>query len=243
MFVTEEETMGVNSAEQGIPQAPEAVNENHDERQEEAKDSPPPQRKDVEYNWAEARRKMQELERRSQEQEELIARLSNKPAAPEEDELAKLSEDDILTVAQARKLATKMARQVAHEAIKEREAATVEERLQSKFPDYDQVVTRENVEILKQQEPELAQSLMRLADDPFAQAKAAYRLIKTLGVKTDPSPGPEVKKARENASKPVSVNAVTRNSAIGNASLFENGLTPELKKQLWSEMQTAIKRG
>lgn len=242
-MLTEEETMGVISAEQGNPQAPEPE-QNNDDRQEEVKDSPPPQRRDVDYNWAEARRKMQELERRSQEQEELIARLSHKPAPQEDDGLEKLSEDDILTVAQAKKLAAKMARQVAHEAIKEREAATVEERLQTKFSDYASVVTRENVDILRQQEPELAQSLSRLADDPYSQAIAAYKLIKKLGIKTDATPPPpEVKRAKENASKPVSVQTVVKQSAIGQAHCFENGLTPELQKALRAEMAAAIKQG
>ena len=240
--MTEEEIAGVISAEEGSPQAPESGN-NDDERKEEAKESPHPTRKDVDYNWAEARRKMQDLERRAQEQEELIARLSHKPASSDDDELSKLSEDDILTVAQAKKLATKMARQVAQEAIKEREAATVEERLQAKYPDYAQIVTRDNIEILKQQEPELAQSLYRLADDPHAQAIAAYKLIKKLGVKSDATPSPEIKKAKENALKPVSVHTVTKNSAIGNAHNFENGLTPELQKALRAEMAAAIRQG
>jgi hypothetical protein len=52
-----------------------------------------------------------------------------------------------------------------------------------------------------------------------------------------------VKKQRAlaNSQKPVSVNAVTKNSAIGNAHMFENGLTKELKKSLYDEMKNAMK--
>ncbi len=51
----------------------------------------------------------------------------------------------------------------------------------------------------------------------------------------------EKQKAIANSQKPVSVNAVTKSSAIGNAHMFENGLTPELKKSLWDEMERARK--
>ena len=241
-FLPDEETLGVISAEQGNPQTPEAE-QNNDDRQEEAQIVHQPQRRDVDYNWAEARRKMQELERRSQEQDELIARLSHKPAQNDDDDLSKLSEDDILTVKQARQLATKMARQVAQEAIREREAATVEDRLQSKFPDYAQVITKENVQILQQQEPEISQILYGLAHDPYQQNVTAYKLIKKLGIKTDATPSQDIKRAKENAAKPVSVQAVTKQSPIGQAHVFENGLTEELKKQYRSDMAAAIKRG
>jgi hypothetical protein len=71
---------------------------------------------------------------------------------------------------------------------------------------------------------------------------AAYKLLKRLNPGEDMAKSVEKKKAIENSQKPISVNAVSRNSAIGNAHIFENGLTPELKKQLWKEMEDARKR-
>lgn len=203
------------------------------DRQEDIQEIQQRKRNDADYNWAEARRKMEQLERKSREQEEMIARLQKQPE-PEDN----LAEDDILTVSQARKLATKM----AQEAIRQREAATVDERLKLKFSDYDQVVTTENIELLKQNDPELALSLQRLSDDPYSQSIAAYKLLKKSGyVVQNKAPTLEKKKALENSQKPISVNAVTKQSAIGNAHAFENGLTPDLKKQLWADMQKAMK--
>ena len=220
-----------------------ADSEQPSERQEEIQEVQQRKRNDAEYNWSEARRKMEQLERKSREQEEMIARLQQ-PKEEADDELNNLAEDDILTVSQARKLATKMAKQVANEAIRQREALTVDDRLRSKFSDYDQVVTTENIELLKQNDPELALSLQRLSDDPYAQSIAAYKLLKNTGygapVKSA-APTLEKKKALENAQKPLSVNTVTKQSAIGNAHAFENGLTPDLKKQLWADMQKAMK--
>jgi hypothetical protein len=213
--------------------------ETHNDRQEEAQPSQQSRRTDVDYNWAEARRKMQELERKAAEQDVLIARLSR--PAPVEDDLEKLSDDDIITVKQHKQMAAKIAKQVAEEVVKQREAATMEERLATKFPDYDQVVTADSIELLKKSEPELALSLQSLGHDPYAQAVAAYKLMKKTGIglpKTD-----EKKRAMENIKKPVSVQTVAKQSAIGSAHAFENGLTPEMKKQLYAEMQQAARLG
>lgn len=237
-----EETMNVEQPQevQEVVQPQESA-ETHDERQEEAKEVEQPKRKDVDYNWSEARRKMEALERRNEELGNEIQRLSQKNA-PVEDDLSKLSDDDILTVAQHKKLTAKIAKQVAEEVTRQSVASTMDERLMMKYPDFDQVVTPENIELLKQSEPELALSLHSLQHDPYAQAVAAYKLMKkTVASPKNTNLVNEKKRAQDNVQKPVSVQAVTKQSAIGQAHAFENGLTPELKKQLWSEMQQAMK--
>lgn len=238
--MSEEENKSVEEQKpQAVAQATESESE-HNERQDQAKEADSHKRNEVERNWAETRRKMQELEKQNKEMQEQISRMNPKaPAA--EDELANLAEDDILTVAQAKKLATKMAKSVAEDVIKQREAATIDERMAFKYPDFAEVVSKENIELLKQTEPELAQSIYH-NPDPNAQAVAAYKLLKKIGVKTNDQNAAEKKKAQENSQKPVSVQAATKQSAIGNAHLFENGLTSELKSQLWKEMQQAMKQ-
>jgi hypothetical protein len=198
---------------------------------------------DQDRNWKEARKAKQELERKVREQEELIKNLTQPKSAPVEDELDKLGDEDIVTKAQAKKLAAKMAEEIAQRVIKQREDSTVDERLLMKFNDFSEVVTQENIELLKQTEPELAESLSH-NPDPYKQGIAVYKLIKRAGIGMEQKPDPnlrEKQKAVANSQKPVSVNAVTKQSAIGNAHMFENGLTPELKKSLWAEMQQAMK--
>ena len=198
---------------------------------------------DQERNWKEARRIRQELETRVREQEEIIRRQS--APKPEEDELSKLGDEDIITYGQHKKATGKLAKEIAAQAIKEYVASTVDERLQLKYPDFSQVVTKENIEILKENEPELAESLSYYPD-PFKQGIAVYKLLKKAGVTEGEVVGntasKEKEKAIKNSLKPVSVNAVTKQSAIGNAHMFENGLTPELKASLRKEMQDAMKR-
>lgn len=240
--MTDEENSSVITEEVAQPSTPE---QQQDDRQDQAPSPPDQAIDDQERNWREARRKMQDLERRTQDQEDVIRRLQQQQAPNNavDDDLAKLSDDDIVTAKQARSLAQKMARQVADEAIKQREAQTVEERVKNRFSDFDTIVTRENIDQLKQQDPELAASLYALADDPYAQAVAAYKLLKKTGVGDMSKSQPQKAKAIENSRKPVSVQSVTKTSAISQAHNFENGLTPELMKQLQREMEEAIRAG
>jgi hypothetical protein len=234
---------------EGVEQDPEVAQavptaESNDSAEEKQKaESFAKKSEDQDRNWKETRRKMQELERKAKEQEELIAQLKMPPKAAQEDELDKLGDEDIVTKGQARKLAAKMAEEIASRVIKERENATVEDRLSSKFNDFNQVVTRENIELLKETEPELAMSLAQNTDQ-YSQGVAAYKLLKRLGIGVEEmakEPVKEKQKAIANSQKPLSVNAVTKSSAIGNAHMFENGLTEELKKSLRDEMARAIK--
>ena len=239
--MSEEENKGVAVEEtaQATAQASEAENV-QEERQVSAEEVK--KRNDVEYNWAEARRKMQELERQNREMAEQFAKMQKAQVPQEDDELDKLSDDDIVTKAQAKKLMAKMAREMAQEAIKSHAASTVEERIKLKYSDYDEIVTKENIEKLKALKPSLAISLAH-TPDPYAQAEAVYDALKMIGTVADskPSSNYEKEKALKNSQKPLSVNAVSKSSAIGNVHLFENGLTPELKKQLWQEMKQAAK--
>ena len=220
---------------------PSESEQQQDGRQDDVQPAPSPVMTDQDRNWREARRKMQELERRTADQDELIRRLQTQQQPTQEDDLAKLADDDIVTAKQARSLAQKMAREVADQAIREREATTIDERLRNKFPDYENVVTQDNIDLLKQQDPELAMSLYALANNPYEQAVAAYKMLKRTGLGDMAKTQPQKAKALENSKKPVSVQSVTKSSAIGEVHKFENGLTPEVKKQLWQEMQDARK--
>ncbi len=233
--MTEEETISVEQEAQGVTEAAES-----EEVQEAPAETNVKKRKDVDYNWAEARRKMHELDRQNRDLAERLERMQ-KAQTPEIDELSKLADDDIVTKAQANKLAERRARQIAEEVIKQHQASTVEERIKARYGDFDQVVTPENIEILKQRKPSLALSLAH-NPDPFAQAEAVYEALKMMGTGEEVVKNADKERAIKNSQKPVSVNSAAKTSALGNAHLFENGLTPELKKQLWKEMEDCRKR-
>jgi predicted NodU family carbamoyl transferase len=239
--MADEETTSVT--EEAVAQ-PTETEQTQDVQKEEVQEEKPSPRSDVEYNWREARRKMDTLEQRNYELEAKLNQLSsaNKPP-PEEDDISKLNDDDIVTAKQARNLAQRMAKQVAEETIRNREAQTLDERLQAKFPDFTQVVNKENIDLFRMQEPDLANALYAMQNSPYEQATAAYKMLKKYGLGETTEMTINKKKALENSKKPVSVQTVTKSSsAIGNAHLFENGLTPELQAHLRKEMAESRKK-
>lgn len=198
---------------------------------------------DQEYNWAEARRRNSELERRLEQQEAELRRLQshNAPKEPE-DELATLADDDIITVKQHKQMAAKIAKQVAEDVYRQKEALTIDDRLKSKFPDFDDVVTKENIDLLRQQDPELSMAIQRLSDDPFSQAALAYKLLKRSGAGVDMAKTQNQKaRAIENSKKPGSVQSVTKSSAISNVHNYDGMLTDEMKAQYRKETAEAIR--
>ena len=228
---------------EGVDQQDQATALATDQQQEqEPQEAAKKKQNSAEYNWAESRRVMQEQSRKIRDLEDQVNQFRPKKEVVE-DELSKLAKDDLLSLEQAEKLINRKAAEIAESVIRQREALTVEDRLTSKFSDFTDVVNKETIDFLKETEPELALSLYSLKDDPYQQGIAAYKLMKKMGIApSKPTDTPEHKKAVANSQKPVSVNAATRSSAIGNAHMFENGLTKELKAQLAKEMADCARR-
>ena len=223
------------------------------------------QRKDAEYNFQELRRQREEDKRRAEENaraliderkrtNELLELLKQSKTAKTQEErdvideeLAKLSKDDLATIDNVDKKlmkahkGTKKEVEAVRQEIMELKAQLEEQRFRSKYPDIEEVLSPENIELLKKEDPEIA-SMIGNIKNTQEQASLAYKYIKRmLPPKTEESS--ERKKAVENSKKPISVQALSKQSAIGNAHQFENGLTKELKSQLWKEMQDSMKRG
>lgn len=122
----------------------------------------------------------------------------------------------------------------------------VETRIKAQFPDFDQVVTKENIESLKTTYPELAHAL-NPHEDLYGAAASAYTLIKKLGI----TPQEDVYSqdraiAQKNAAKPRSMASLAPQqgeSPLSHANAFANGLTDDLKKQLWKEMEESTRNG
>lgn len=187
-------------------------------------------------NWREMRRTVEELKNHNYALQAEVAKI-NAPA-PEAEPIDP-RDDDISTIGETKKLFRKNEKELEKlkEDIRRREAQTVEERVRLKYADYDAVVNKENLEHLFTAAPELVNMLKATNQDPYAQALGAYKLMKKFGVV-----GEETDKLKENQTKPRSVNSVGQTSALSQANAFSRGLTPELRKQLWNEMQEAAKK-
>ena len=103
---------------------------------------------------------------------------------------------------------------------------------------------KENVEILRERFPEIAQTLSD-TPDIYNKAAAAYSVIKNFGIHKDTAPYENDRaKAVANLQKPrplTSVSPQQGDSPLSRANAFANGMTDELKEQLRKEMYTARK--
>lgn len=183
-----------------------------------------------ERNWREIRKTVSELKRENQ----YLKQKLETPAPPPPAE--NLDDEDIVT----EKRLNKRLRDI-ETLIKQKEVESVEDRLKSKYSDFHEVVSEENCELLKQNDPELAASIAALQGDPYKQGLAAYKILKRSDYTQQRQTMQEKVKTAENAKKPVSSNAVRKQGALAEANRFSNGLTPDLKKALWKEMQEARK--
>lgn len=118
---------------------------------------------------------------------------------------------------------------------------TIQSRLKSQYPDFDSIVSNQNIETLKAQYPELAQTL-NSSTDLYATAVSAYTMIKKFGISQTPEQIEDVKRIQTNAAKPrplTSISPQQGETPLSRVNAFANGLTDELKEQLRKEMFAA----
>lgn len=206
---------------------------------------------DKEMNFAAMRQKTDDLERKVQEYEQVITSIQGQMEAqarqPEKtqelqqeiDELEQIANDEWLTKEQSMKLADKRAQLAVEKALEAERARRAQEelpqRVKQEMPDFDQVVSKENVEYLKAHKPHLAQ-VLATTQDPYAQAKAAYDAVKAF------CPSAQVQqdkqRAERNAQKPGSLDQAGP-PRTGETDPYR--LSSTTKAQLWKEMQDAAR--
>jgi hypothetical protein len=209
-----------------------------------------PSAEEQERNWRalergrdEAERRSRELERQNSEYAAMVKEMAmnnNRPAEPVVDE----DDDDIPNLGQTKKTirreAEKIAKDIVQKTMAEREQNEAPKRLKQEFADFDEIVSKENVDYLIKNEPELA-TILNETKDNYIKGKVAYKYIKKLGFDKKDSVNAMKQDASRNAAKPVSPNAIAGKNSVGDANMFSRGLTPDLKKQLNQEMIDAIR--
>lgn len=189
---------------------------------------------DKEINFQKLREKAERLER---ENEELKRSSYKEPEPSQEDDLG-IDDDDIPDG----KLVKKLYKEIAtlKKTYVSDKAASVPDRLKSKFTDFDSVVTKDNIEKLKQTEPEIYSSIIS-GSDLYAKGVSAYKTLKALGIAKEDPYKEQKSQVQQNQSRPVSTQAIKGQGALAEANIFAKGLTPELRKQLNQEMAEAVK--
>jgi len=121
--------------------------------------------------------------------------------------------------------------------------SAVETKIRNMFPDFEKVVSSDNIAMLNEQYPEIARSL-RDTTDMYSKAAAAYSVIKNFGIHKEDLYSSDRARAMKNSQKPrplASVSPQQGDSPLSKANAFANGMTDELKEQLRREMFTARK--
>lgn len=176
-------------------------------------------RERAERERARAERAEREYERLLKERES-ITRNTQAPQEPQ------LSEDDLVD------------RRYVDRKLGEYKTQMQTYQLKSSYPDFDQVVNDATVAELRRQDPEFL-DLLQNTQDVYKAGSALYKQIKRLGVYTPDHYAENRARAQENIGKPKNISAAqpaSKESPLNRAHNFENGLTPELRDQLYKEM-------
>jgi hypothetical protein len=229
------EMMDEQSVVDNQPQVEESVEE------EVEQPKPVKQVKNREDNFAELRKAREAAERRAEklerEREFLLEQMyeqKGKKSAKPEPEYDTAADDDLSTIKDVRNL-QKQIRDMKEEA-----------RIRAKYPDLDQVVTDENIYLLRTKEPEIAQSL-NMAPDSWDKLAAVYTMIKKIGIHKTNAYDSQKIQAATNIAKPkplASIAPQTADTPLSKANAFANDrkMSKETMANTWREMQEAIKR-
>jgi len=115
-----------------------------------------------------------------------------------------------------------------------------EVRLKTQYPDFDKIVSKENLESLRMTYPEIANTI-NSSPDLYSKAVSAYTIIKNLGLTEDTTDYSKEKElVRQNAAKPkpsAVLNVRKNDGPLSNANAFANGeLTEDMRKMYLKEM-------
>ena len=214
------------------------VNEESAPQEEIQVQQAPPQEDPQEKNWKEVRAQMKELKREKEALQAQIEKLANQKSMSEPDDDMGMRDDDLVDAKTAKRMAEKILEKKLQHLQSQQASELAELRLKAKFPDIENVVTPQAIEELRENEPELYATVMA-QQDIYAKGAAAYKLIKNMKKSNHDPYAKERAKAEVNMKKPVSSTSVKGGTGSEADSAFVNGLTPDLKKKLYQEMQEA----
>ncbi len=192
-------------------------------------------------NFNRLRETKEQLERENRELRNYYDSHAKKQDPPKEEESLGVEDDDLVEGKVVKRLYNELKELKKFQQNYEHEkAASIPDRLRSKFDDFEQVVTQENVEKLKKSEPELYASITA-GGDLYTKGVSAYKTLIAMGIVKKDTFKSQKEDVQNNHKKPLSTQAIRGQGALSEANMFSKGLTPELKKQLQKEMEQAAK--
>lgn len=199
-------------------------------------------------SFRELRQKAERIERERDEALRMMQEMQSRTAQPnlvDDDDDITLNDSDLVEGKHLHKFQKKI-RKLEEKFKTQNEqsrATTAEMRLKAQYPDFDKVVSKDNIEALRSQYPEIA-DVLNTSADLYSKAVSAYTLIKKFGIETEDLYEADRATAQRNAAKPrplTSVSPQEGDSPLSHANAFAQGLTDDLKKKLHAEMIQAIR--
>jgi len=210
------------------------------------------QTSDKDQNLRYLREKADAAERRAQELERMIQMNMNQQQHTkiqvEEDDELDISDDTYVEGKQLKKYIKELKKDLKNtkkqfeETSYKNVVANAEMRLKSQFTDFDNVVTKDNLNKLANMKPSLYRSIMS-NQDIYDQGYSAYDIIKSSGIMDDTYASQD-KKMEDNRSKPRSAGSVSPQDAevptLSRVGDYDRRiLTPERKEQLRRQVEEA----
>lgn len=237
----------VSQPEQQLAETMEVLDQEVREEIEEPKKfgAPSPKNTAHKNNFTILREKAEQAERRALQAEQLLQQYNSQPnqisESDDEDLSFSIDEDSLVEGKHLTKVEKKIHRLENQLKQYQQQATlnTAEAKLKAQYPDFDHVVSSENLANLKAAYPEIAHTI-NSSSDLYSKAVSAYTMIKKLGI-SEPVDEYKADKeaARKNAAKPrpmASISPQQGDSPLTKANAFATGeLSPELKAQLWKE--------
>ena len=172
-------------------------------------------------------------------------RVAPQAQEPEEIDTFGMNPDDLVEGKHLSKVAKEMKklREELKQYKQQTYQQTTETKLKMQYPDIEKVLTAENIETFQYAYPELASTIASSPDD-YTRAVSAYTMLKKFGVYQETGISPEKELSQKNLAKPrpvASVSPQQGDSPLSRANAFANGLTKEVKDQMWKDIQNARK--
>jgi hypothetical protein len=240
---------GAAAAPQVAPQEP--VQEQPEVLQQETQESVQQESQETpqQMRFREMRERVKQVERERDDALRIAKEIHNLKQAQaqvpqEDDENIGIGSEDYVEGKHLKQLykEVKRLKQEVNQYQQQNYSSTAEVRLKSEFPDFERVVTKENIEMLAQLYPPIAQTL-RSSNDLYSTGYSAYTLIKQFNI--DQSQQNNLEKIQKNLQKPRSIQSISPqigDTPLAKANAFANGLTDDLKKQLIKEMEQSRKQ-
>jgi len=198
------------------------------------------------------REKAERAERLERERDELMRRLQE--AQTPKSQTQEVSRDEDFDLAPDALAEGKHLTRMAHK-VKELEKqlkgyqmqsaeALAEQKIRLQYPDFDKVVSASNIDLLREQFPDIAE-MIHNTPDIYKKASSAYTLIRQMGIHREDTHAQDREIAQKNAAKPkplVSIAPQQGDTPLSRANAFANGLTEDLKEQLRKEMFESRRR-